>query len=130
MKKTLARTSLILAFIAAFGVISLSAKADIQTEQEELMMIHTEGKIAAAMFNYLDTEIERSQALLELEISKIDLNQTDLMEGKIQATLISHIENMILSTGNELEAAMDLDSLDKVQEQINLINRLISEINR
>lgn len=130
MKKTLARTSLILAFIAAFGVISLSAKADIQTEQEELMMIHTEGKIAAAMFNYLDTEIERSQALLELEISKIDLNQTDLMEGKIQATLISHIENMILSTGNELEVAMDLDSLDKVQEQINLINRLISEINR
>lgn len=130
MKKTLARTSLILAFIAAFGVISLSAKADIQTEQEELMMIHTEGKIAAAMFNYLDTEIERSQALLELEISKIDMNQTDLMEGKIQATLISHIENMILSTGNELEVAMDLDSLDKVQEQINLINRLISEINR
>lgn len=130
MKKTLARTSLILAFIAAFGVISLSAKADIQTEQEELMMIHTDGKIAAAMSDYLGTEIQRSQALLELEIAKIDTNQADLVEGKIQATLINHIENMIMTTDDELEVATDLKSLDGVQEQINLINRLISEINR
>lgn len=125
MKKTVARTTLIMAFIAAFGILSLSARADIEHE-----MINVEGKIAAAMFNYLDTEIERSQALLELELTKVDSQQSDIVEGKILATLLAQINSMITKAGADLEEAYDLEALDKVQEDITLINRLIGEINR
>lgn len=128
MRKKAARTTLIMAFIAAFGFLSLSARAE-QGSFDEIMMINTEGKIAAAMFNFLDAELERSAALLDLEITRIDTHGSDLMEGKIQATLINEVERRINQAGLDLEQAVTLEALDKVQAEIQTINRLISEIN-
>lgn len=129
MRRKAARTTLIMAFIAAFGFLSLSVRAQ-AADFDDIMMINTEGKIAAAMFDFLDTELERSSALLYLELARLDSKNTDITEGKIQATLINEIVRKINQTGLKLEVALTLTELDQVQEEIDLINRLISEINR
>lgn len=113
------------------GMLVISSGFQVQAApNDDIHREITEGKISAAMVMYLEAELYKTQAHLELELVKIEGGRLSHQEGKIVASLIDYIERSLDKVKTDLEvAATQQVNLDAIKDDIEKINELISEIN-
>lgn len=129
------KATLLATLILMTGVItSAQAKAPHEkTVSDSIMHINMTGKINAAYLNAIDMEIFETKKKFEKEVNLLP-ETNDIMEGKIQAGMITLIEselNALVKQRSELEDDSEIIDADvqPIYDRLEYINAIIEDLN-